>query len=452
MNRRTILRNIINLSISEIISRLLNFISYVYLARVILAEGFGIISFIIAFSSYFLLIINFSSDIIASREVARLADSSPRQGDQRTRHTRLAHISLGKGNSQARQAYLKSERGIFVNKILSLRIILASASYTLLTGLVLFLNQPATIKIGLLIYGLTFFAQAINLSWYFKGEEKTAAVTFAQILSSLINLILVVMLIKHKTDSISAIAIVTSVSFINSLLMLMFYLRKGKMRLILDAGFIRNNLKESFPVAFAGIMITIYYNLDHVMLGYMTNSAELGYYAAAYKIIIIALVPAGIICQSFLPQLSKSVNDLIMQKSLMKMYSNWMLVAGVLSTVVFFLFAGKIVEIVYGGQFEESVLLMKILSFNICLVYLNMTYGNPLIAWNKQKLFSYPIIAAAIGNIILNILLIPKYHAIGAAIATISSELIVMAGFLPLHKKVAKQVQTPVMLEVQSVT
>ncbi|MEW5843888.1 MAG: flippase [Bacteroidota bacterium] len=462
MGRSLILRNIINLSVSEVISRLLNFISYVYLARVILADGFGTISFVIAFSSYFLLIVNFSSDIIASREVARL----------------------------------QANRETFVSQIISTRILLAIVSYALFSVLVILLSTTSTIRVGLLIYGLTFFAQAINLSWYFKGREKTAAITFAQISSSLINLLLVIILVKNKTDLTGAIVIFTSVAFINSMLMLIIYngrekidaglgneretplildaglRREGKGRLILDAGlgnerktrlildagfipplagFIKNSLKESFPVAIAGIMISIYYNLDHVMLGYITDSTELGYYAAAYKIIIIALVPAGIIYQSFLPQLSNCVNDPVIRKDLMKTYSRWMLSLGAFSAMIIFLFADQIVEIVYGGKFEGSVLLMRILSFNIFLVFLNMTYGSPLIAWNKQKLFFYPIAAAAIGNIILNILLIPRYHALGAAVATISSELIVLAGFLPMHKKVTMQLHTQAVLEMKSV-
>ena len=488
MDRSLILRSIINLSVSEVISRLLNFISFVYLARVILVEGFGIISFVIAFSSYFLLIVNFSSDIIASRETARLIDNTHKPDGNQTRQARLAAFFPERSKQRTRQVllpelkhtHLQTDLSIFVNKILSLRIILACVGFMLLGCMVACLSQSAEIKTGLLIYGLTFFAQAINLSWYFKGREKTAAITFAQISSSLVNLLLVIVLVKNKTDLTGAIVIFTSAAFINSMLMLMIYKRKekkslmldaglrreqktrlildtglrreGKGRLILDAGFIRRNLKESFPVAFAGVMISVYYNLDHVMLGYMTDSTELGYYAAAYKIIIIALVPAGIIYQSFLPQLSNCVNDPVIRKDLMKIYSNWMFVLGAVSTVIIFLFANQIVEIVYGGKFEESVLLMRILSFNIILVFLNMTYGSPLIAWNEQKLFSYPIAAAAIGNIILNILLIPRYHAVGAAVATISSELIVLAGFLPLHKKVVKHMQTQTILEVQSVT
>ncbi|MCL4547309.1 MAG: flippase [Bacteroidetes bacterium] len=438
MNRNTILHNIINLSISEIVSRLLNFISYIYLARVILAEGFGIISFVVAFSSYFLLIVNFSSDIIASREIARLAHNPPDIGDSQTRQARLTYASRELHEKNAR---LKSHKIIFVSKILSLRIVLAFVSYMLLVCMVACISQSSEIKVGLLIYGLTFFAQAINLSWYFKGEEKTKAITFAQIFSSLINMLLIITFVKNKVDLTGAIVIFVCVSFINSFLMLIVYLKRERIRLILDAGFMLKNLKESFPVAIAGVMITIYYTLDHVMLGYMTNSTELGYYAAAYKVIIIALMPAGIIYQSFLPQLSNSVNDTDMRKNLMRMYSRWMLLLGVFSSMVIFFFANQIIEIAYGAQFEKSVLLTKILAFNIVLVYLNMTYGNPLITWNKQKLFSYPIIAAAIGNIILNILLIPVYGALGAAIATISSELIVFAGFVPLNNKVIKQLQ-----------
>ncbi|MCL5031034.1 MAG: flippase [Bacteroidetes bacterium] len=468
MNRSTILHNIINLSISEIVSRLLNFISYIYLARVILAEGFGIISFVIAFSSYFLLIVNFSSDIIASREVARLAHNPPDIGDLQTRHARLADSSPGQVDQRTRQARLESGQSSFVNKIISLRLILACASYALLSGLVLLFCQQATIKAGLLIYGLTFFAQAINISWYFRGTEKTLPVTISQILSSLINLILIVAFVLVRVDIIYAILIMTLVAFVNSLVLLFFYGKGQKMRLILDAGytdgqktnllldagfgsekkgnsildsgFVRRNLRESFPVALAGLMISIYYNLDHVMLGYMTSSTELGYYAAAYKIIIIALVPAGIVYQAFLPQFSKSKNDPYHIANLMELYSTSMLILGAFFTTIIFLFAKNIIGIAYGTKYGNSIMLTQILAFNIFLVYLNMTYGNPLIAWDKQKVYSYSIIVGALSNIILNLILIPRYYATGAAVATICSELVVMAGIIPTHFVIAKRI------------
>lgn len=406
MNQSLIFRNIINLSISEIISRLLNFISYIYLARVILAEGFGIISFVIAFSSYFLLIVNFSSDMIASRETARL----------------------------------KTNRNIFVNKIVALRILLSIVSYALLAGFVLVLNQSETIRTGLLIYGLTFFANAVNIGWYFRGIERTIPIMVSQVTASVVNLGCIITIVHHHEDLIFAIIIMASISFLNSLILLYLFRKEQKIRPTLDFGFIRNNLKESLPVAVAGIMISIYYNLDHVMLGYMADSAELGYYAAAYKIILIALVPAGIIYQAFLPQFSKTRDDAVHRYRLMDFYSNAMLITGAFFTIIIFLFANEIIGIVYGIQYESSVLLMKILSFNIFLVYSNMTYGNPLIAWDKQRIYSYSIVLGAVTNVLLNIILIPKYHAVGAAIATIGSELIVMAGIIPTHYYFTKSI------------
>ena len=215
---------------------------------------------------------------------------------------------------------------------------------------------------------------------------------------------------------------------------------ENKERSILDSGFMRRNLSESFPVAIAGIMISIYYNLDHVMLGYMTNSTELGYYAAAYKVIIIALVPAGIIYQAFLPQFSRASNDLESRTKLMDSYSKGLLIIGAFLTTIVYLFAGYIIEVIYGSGYINSIIILQILSMNIYFVYLNITYGNPLIAWDRQKVYSYSIIVGALSNIILNLILIPRYFAIGAAFATICSELVVMVGIIPTHFVIAKRI------------
>ena len=66
-----IFKNILILSSAEIISRIINFISFAYLARILLVDSFGLINFILALTSFFLIIINCGTDMIGSRDIAR---------------------------------------------------------------------------------------------------------------------------------------------------------------------------------------------------------------------------------------------------------------------------------------------------------------------------------------------------------------------------------------------
>jgi len=69
------------------------------------------------------------------------------------------------------------------------------------------------------------------------------------------------------------------------------------------------------------------------------------------------------------------------------------------------------------------------------VISMNIFFGNPLIAWGKQKQYSIAIAIGAAANIILNILWIPKYTYIGASMATLLSETAVFTGVFYLFNK-----------------
>jgi O-antigen/teichoic acid export membrane protein len=283
---------------------------------------------------------------------------------------------------------------------------------------------------------MTFFSNALLINWVFRGVEKTFPISLAQILSALLSLIAFIFLVHHKDSVIQVILILTISSFINSFILIIYFIKYShRLKLLFDPQFIKGIIKASTPLAISALMINIYYNLDHVMLGMISTKRELGYYAAAYKIILLAIIPASIILQSFFPQLSKFYDQINERSRLMNFYARLMFVTGIFFTSMGLLFAGEIVEIVFGPAYKSSVPLLRILILNVFLIYVNMTYGNPLIAWNKQKYYSYVIASGAGLNVLLNIILIPKYFAYGAAIATILTEAVVLAGLTFIHWK-----------------
>lgn len=408
-----IFRNILILSSAEIISRILNFISFAYLARVLLVDSFGLINFILAVTSFLLLIVNCGTDTIGSRDIARS----------------------------------ESDISIYVGKLISFRFIIAVILYSLFALVLIFLSQPSLIKNSFLIYTLTFFSNALLINWVFRGLERTFPISLAQILTAILSLIAFIILVHHSDSVISVISILTISSFINSLILIIYFLKYSNgVKFLFDTIFIKEIMKASTPVAVSALMINIYYNLDQVMLGMISTKRELGYYVAAYKIILITVVPASIILQSFFPQFSKFHNQSMERSRLMNSYSRLMFTSAIFFTSMGILFAEEIIKIIFGSEYGASIPLLRILILNVLLIYLNMTYGNPLIAWNKQKHYSYIITAGAFVNIVLNFILIPKYLAYGAAIATIFSEVAVFAGLIYLHWETTNYLHSEMLL------
>jgi O-antigen/teichoic acid export membrane protein len=172
-------------------------------------------------------------------------------------------------------------------------------------------------------------------------------------------------------------------------------------------------------------------------MGYQT---ELGYYSAAYKINLIAIIPAAITVKSFFPQLSKSTINLRERDLLLNDYAKILFIVGTLVSVILFTLTDNIIGVVFGDSFQYSSTLLKILSLNVLLIFINSVYGNPLLAWNKQSRYLIGIGCGAIVNIILNFILIPNYLAVGAAIATISGEAVVLNVMMYFHWKETHQV------------
>lgn len=400
MNLGLILKNIISLSAGEFFARLFNLITYAYLARVILPEGFGSINFAAALISFFLLAVNYGFDTAAIRDIST--------------------------NPEKLSNYL-------INVTLT-KIILALISYTVLSILVSILNTSIINQQVILIYGLSLFSNAIMMGWAYQALEETLPLTIAQLFAGVLNLIAVVILIHNSSQLIETIWILVISGFINSCLIIIFlYKYVNPTNLIIDPKLIKNLFKESSPIALSLIMICIYYNLDQVMLGFMASKTDVAFYSAGYKIFLVAIIPSSIILNAFFPQLSKAKDDIAARSELMKKYSVLMFGGGMFIAMIGILFSEQIILNVFGTLYKESVLLFSILMINSILVFINMTYGNPLLAWKMDKKYLIAISAGAFSNIILNFLLIPYHHAIGAVIATICSEVLVLFGVAYYH-------------------
>jgi O-antigen/teichoic acid export membrane protein len=108
-------------------------------------------------------------------------------------------------------------------------------------------------------------------------------------------------------------------------------------------------------------------------------------------------------------------------------------------TFVFFL-SNWLVLTLFQSEYQAAAAPLSILAMNIFLVGINILFGNPLTLWDKQKVYTLAVAGGAASNIILNVLLIPKYSYIGAAFATLLSEIVVFLGVVTIfYKTVSKK-------------
>ncbi len=398
-----IFKNLVSLTGAEVISKINALIMAAYLGRILKPEGFGILGFATAFVSYFLLMVNFGLDTYGTREIAKDKNQSSK----------------------------------LVNNILSIRILFAVVWYTLFLIIVLLIDKPLTVKIVLLITAVNLLVNAISINWFFMGIEKMWLIAVRQIATNLLSLLGIIIFVKKENDLTIAAGIIVFSNLINSAWLLkIFNSRYNKLTLRLDKDYLKTIIKESLPLVFSSFMIAIYYNLDMVMLGYMKPERDVGIYSAAYKIFLAGIIPISLVLNSFFPSLSKiGLNKSFEFRKIIKQYAFFMFGTGIVICMFIFFDADLIVNLIFGKQYTNAEAPLLILALNILVISVNVFLGNPLIAWGKQKHYSFAVAFGALANIILNILLIPKYTYVGAAFATLLSEAAVFLGVFYLFNK-----------------
>lgn len=405
-NWKTILINFISLSGGELLSKGIAFITTIYLARVISPEGFGILGYTTAFVSYFLLFVDFGFDVISVKNIAND----------------------------------KSLISKYVNNIISFRILLAILFFLILAVVIFFLNETLIIKFALLLTGINLFVQAFTAEFVFQATEKIKYLSIKVIVKNVIILALVLFFVRNFSDVLLVVGISVFANFAMNIWLLNRYTKIfEKYNWMVDRKFLKTLFKESFPLIISSFMIVIYYNLDMIMLGIIKSQRDVGIYNAAYKIFMIGLIPLAAIVKIFLPSLSK-IKDADLLKGTIKKYGIMMLASGGLIASVIYFSADQSVTIIFGSEYRNAIVPLMILALNILVISVNVFLGNPLTVWGKQKVYAIAITFGAIANIILNILLIPKYSYNGAALATLLSEVVVFVGVFYLFNKNLKNI------------
>jgi O-antigen/teichoic acid export membrane protein len=382
------------------------FLSTAYLARTILPEGFGIISFANSLLVFFSLAVNLGFNIVGSREIAK-------------DHSKISY---------------------YAGQITSIRLLLAVLASIVLIIVALLLDKPLTTKIVIIISSVNLFSQAFLMDWVYQGNEKMEFLALRQVITSMLSFLGLIVFVHSAEDIILAMLITVSSIFINAVWMFVLYTKMyGKIKLGIDKLFLKNLLRSSVPITFSSFFILIFNYLNIVMLGFWRSDAETGFYSAAFKFVVLVLTPSAIIQNAFFPVLSRSESVEDRQKKI-QIYGNFIFIVGAIVSLIIMVFPDFFIHTVYGMKYEASIPILQILMGTVMIMYLNTIYYPPLVSWKYEKTVMYAIALGGVVNIVLNYALIPPHGAVGAAWSTVASELTVLAGLLFIVKRVIKKV------------
>jgi len=222
--------------------------------------------------------------------------------------------------------------------------------------------------------------------------------------------------------SLTAIAIATAVEALLVACGLVFvYLRKAE-RLSSwrwDGVRFRSMVRSAIPMVLSGVVLMIYLRIDQVMLGALASESEVGFYAAAVRISEVwYFVPAAIVSSLF-PRIVelRAIDQAQFEQQLQRIY-NLLAFLGYAVALPVTLLAPWLVQLLFGSAYQPSAPLLSVLIWAGLFANLTVARNAHFIAldWGRAQLWTAS--AGAIANILLNLLLIPRYGAMGAAGAT----------------------------------
>lgn len=183
-------------------------------------------------------------------------------------------------------------------------------------------------------------------------------------------------------------------------------------------------IKQSFPLLLSGAAVVVYQKIDQVMLGNMLDKEAVGYYSVAGKFVEICIFIPTIISQTITPLLVRAYsldkNEYIKKAQLFMNISVW---GTGLLCIIMSVLASPIIHYSFGAQYTSSVILLQVMIFKVFGYAHAQVTGTMIIIESKQKWVALRNIIGCISAVSLNLILIPRYGALGAAISSVFTAL-----------------------------
>ncbi len=291
-------------------------------------------------------------------------------------------------------------------------------------------DEPTTILVvALCSLGLIFHVFDAFRYWFQRHLESkftVIAVFIAYVVTAAYRVILMI-----TGQHVAWFALATSVDYICLALFLFIFYRKNKgPSLSFSWDYSKQLLSRSKHFILSGLMVAIYGQTDKLMLKQMLDVTETGYYSTATAVNNMWCFILGAIIDSLYPSIMeahKAGNEKEFNRKNRQLYAIVFYVSMAVA-ILFNIFAELVIFILYGEAYMPSAVPLRIVSWYTAFSYLGVARNAWIVSKNVQKHLIKIYATAAVGNVILNFILIPILGASGAALASLAAQ--ILTGFV----------------------
>lgn len=406
---KRILENMASLTGLQFASYILPLITLPYLTLVLGPEKFGLTQYAISLITYFQFFTDYGFNLSATRELAICRDDNKKVSE------------------------------IF-NSVMFIKLSLCVMSFIVLLLIITFIPKfSADSWVYILTFGMV-IGYMLFPTWLFQGMEYMRYTSILNIIGKVIFTVLIFVFI-HNTSDYILVPIINSIGYI-IVGVLGIYIAFTKFNIKIHIPSIKSikyHLKEGWYVFISTIAINMYTTTNTFLLGLLTNNTLVGYYSIAEKIILAMNGLINPISQALYPYISRTVKKEEETKSIdfIRKITKIMALIGVILSIALFIFAKPVILLLFGDTYQNSIIILQILSIIPLAVSLSTVFGiETMLTFNYKKAFTSIVMIGGILDIILGIILITLMKEIGIAISFVVTEtFITIAMFIFLQKK-----------------
>ena len=378
----------------QVLLLILPLITVPYVSRILGADGIGTYSFTYSIVYYFALIALLGNNNYGNRAVSKV----------RKDKQKLSETFWGIYTIQLIMSLLMT--GLYIAYI-----VIFSPEFT----------NIASLQI------IHILAAMFDINWFFFGLEEFKLTVTRNIIIRLLSLIAIFLFVKTPDDVWIYTIIIAGSTLLTQVVLWPFLMKritfcKARMKDIVY------HLRRSLVLFVPVIAVSLYKVMDKIMLGVMTNVDEVGYYEQAEKLVNMPLAVVTALGTVMMPRMSHLIaygHDEEMKEYIKKSVKFMMFLA---CPICFGLIAiaDNFVPIFMGSGFDQSIMLVKLLSVTVLfLAFANTIRTGYLIPKEMDGVYVRLTIVGAVVNLVINLLLIPHLQSVGACIGTIMAELAV---------------------------
>jgi len=391
---RRLALNFIFLAVGEFVAKLITFATFSYLARTLLADGYGNIEFSLAVMVFFTLPADLGLGAYGAREIA-------------------------KNRSCAAQLF---------RDITGMRLLLALCSFAALLVFIAVIHKTTEQKLLLTIYGVSLLAGPFLLQWFFQAHDLMHWVALASIVRQAVFAATVFLLVRAETP----LAYVGSAECVSVTAVAIFSLvvTRGRMAFPLAAPQLRftalkRHLWQAMPIGLTELAWAFMFYFATVVLGLLFADESLGWFGASHRILMALHTFVWLYFFNLLPSLSRCVSA--PAEKLRELINRSMRVAGwtsVLGAFSLSILAREILTLVYGPAFAGASRCFAILAWLLPIAMMSGHHRYTLIAYGYQTRLLWCTGGSAVMSVLLGLVLVPLWGATGAALALLGANLL----------------------------